>query len=66
MVLILNKNLFPDYTGPNRYREASMYVWERFEDVKGMKNLFTYYDEYHLNPSEKQDFIDEYLCIFQI
>ena len=33
---------FSEYTGPNRYREASMYVWERFEDVKGTKNLFSH------------------------
>ena len=34
--------IFSEYTGPNRYREASMYVWERFEDVKGTKNLFSH------------------------
>ena len=56
MILFLNKKdlfalklktrplsiCFSDYKGPNRYREASMFVWERFEDVKGTKNLFSH------------------------
>ena len=56
MILFLNKKdlfaeklktrplviCFPGYQGPNRYKEASMFVWERFEDVKGAKNLFSH------------------------
>ena len=56
MILFLNKKdlfadklklrpltvCFPEYSGPNRYKEASMFVWERFEDVKGEKTLFSH------------------------
>ena len=33
---------FPEYMGPNRYKEASIYVWSRFENVKGDKILFSH------------------------